>query len=205
MIKVIIPVISSIFILILSSFSSNTFYHKNDLNALTFPSLPRENGIVLIEHSEPIQEEATSSSQKSTESTGRWVLYYALTTGYTPGAESCYPYADGKTSIGVNTLSPNPDNMYGIAANPRVLPYGTKVFIEDYSRILQSNRNSVPSTIYQKVDDTGGRMRSFKPHYRSVNGKRVLISFHIDLRFRTVRAALNWGVRYIPVLVWKEN
>ena len=204
MIKVIIPIISSIFILILSSFSSNTFYHKNNLNPTTFPSLPREEGIILIEHFE-YEEETAIENKENEESNGIWVLYYAKTTGYTPGAESCYPYADGKTSIGVNTRSPNPDNIYGIAANPRVLPYGTKVFVEDYSRILQSNRNSIPSTYYQKIDDTGSSMRNFKPHYRTINGKRVLISFHIDLRFRTVKAARNWGVRYVPVLVWKEQ
>ena len=201
MLKVFITIISVISITILNSFSYNTSYHNFNLNASIIPSLPREDGIVVLENynnTETIQENRI-------EPNGKWVLYYAKTTGYTPGAESCYPYADGKTSIGVNTKSPNPDHIYGIAANPRVLPYGTKVYVEDYSRILQSNRSSVPSTPYQKIDDTGGDMRRFRPHYRTVNGKRVLISFHIDLRFRTVKAAQNWGVRYVPVMVWKQN
>lgn len=131
---------------------------------------------------------------------GRWT--WAKVTAYTPGVESCGPYADGKTSIGVNTRSHNPNHVYGIAANPRVIPYGTKVYIEDYWNMLQNNVNLIPTEMVE-VDDTGSAMRNFRPHWRNVNGERVYIEAHIDVRVRRVSTAREWGVKYIPIFIYE--
>lgn len=131
---------------------------------------------------------------------GRWI--WAKVTAYTAGKESCGIYADGKTSIGVKvTDAHGPDNIYGIAADPSVLPYGTKIYIPEYSKMLANNRTSKPSTKYETVDDTGSAMRSFCPHWRWVGGEKVLINFHLDIRVRQVSTARKWGVKYIQVYV----
>lgn len=132
---------------------------------------------------------------------GRWI--WAKVTAYTPGVESCGIYADGFTSIMVNTNSTNPNNVYGIAANPRVLPYGTSVYVPGYWEMLQGNRNLVPTEM-TKIDDTGSAMVRFRPHWRSVNSQRVWIEAHLDVRVRQVRTALNWGVKYIQVFVYDQ-
>jgi 3D (Asp-Asp-Asp) domain-containing protein len=130
---------------------------------------------------------------------GRWA--WAKVTAYTPGPESCGVYADGRTSIGVNTRSIDPDHIYGLAANPRDISYGTAIYIEGYWESLQNNRNAIPSRM-TVVDDTGGAMRSFRPHWRTVEGQRVFVEYHIDVRYRTVRAARSWGVKYMPVFIY---
>ena len=131
--------------------------------------------------------------------TGKWMM--AKVTAYTSGPESCGIYADGFTSIGVEVHSGCPDDMYGIAANPSVLPYGTKIYIPDYHNMLRNNKTSKTSTFYENVDDTGGAMVSFVPHYSEVNGKMTYINFHLDVRFNKVSTARMWGVKYIPVFV----
>ena len=88
-------------------------------------------------------------------------------TGYTPGEESCGKYADGFTSIGENAWATG-----GIAADPRLLPYGTMVLI--------------PGVGYRIVDDTGSAMRK---------AWREKGETHIDLRFQTVPEAKTWGVQ----------
>lgn len=154
------------------------------------PTLPRVVEDEIVEVETPIVKE---------EPKGRWA--WALVTAYTPGPESCGIYADGKTSIGVNTKSPNPNHIYGIAADPRDIPYGTKVFIPEYWEMLQRNRNSKPTEMTE-IDDTGSAMRHFKPHWRTVNGERVWIEFHFDARVRQVSTALQWGRQYLRVFVY---
>jgi len=98
----------------------------------------------------------------------------AKVTGYTPGEESCGPYADGFTSTMSNAWS-----AWGVAADPTHLPYGTLVFI--------------PGVGYREVDDTGSAMR---------NAWRKNKETHIDLRFQKLNAAKEWGVRHLTVHVF---
>jgi 3D (Asp-Asp-Asp) domain-containing protein len=94
---------------------------------------------------------------------GRWV--WAKLTGYTPwdAIDSHSGFQDGYTATMVNTRSSHPNHIYGIAANPRHLPYGTQVYVPGYWEALQRNRTSVPREM-TRVDDTGSRVRSFRPH-----------------------------------------
>ena len=140
-----------------------------------------------------IQERHIDVSQyKSPERpSGRWV--WAIVTAYEPSEVSCGEYADGKTSIGVDVMSSDPHKMYGFATDPRMIPYGTKIYIEDYWNALQnnSNPNFRPSQPL-KVDDTGGALRQA--------GDRGVI--HIDVRFRTLAACKEWGVKYMQVFIY---
>jgi 3D (Asp-Asp-Asp) domain-containing protein len=98
----------------------------------------------------------------------------AKVTGYTPGKESCGIYADGITSTGANAWS-----LWGVAADPKALPYGTLIYI--------------PGVGYREVDDTGSAMREAWSKDKKV---------HIDLRFNNVKEALQWGVREIKVHIF---
>lgn len=123
--------------------------------------------------------------------TGRWV--WAIVTAYEPSEVSCGEYADGKTSIGVDVMSSDPHKVYGFAVDPRMIPYGTRIHIEDYWNALQQNNNPDFRPRYPlKSDDTGSAMRRA--------GDRGII--HIDVRFRTLAACKAWGVRRMQVFIY---
>jgi 3D (Asp-Asp-Asp) domain-containing protein len=84
---------------------------------------------------------------------------------YEPGPTSCGPGCSGRTSIGLKA-------GYGVVAiDPRVIPYGTRLFIEGYG--------------YAVAGDTGG----------AIKGKRI------DLGFLTVRECLDFGRQKVKVYV----
>jgi len=126
----------------------------------------------------------------SAESEGRWVR--ALVTAYTPWdvLDSNSGYQDGFTSTMVNTNSNDPNKIYGVAADPRAVPYGTKIYVPEYWESLQSNKNSIPTRIV--VDDTGGAMRN--------NWDDGVL--HLDVRYRTTKSAKNWGRRWMMVYIY---
>ncbi|MBM3251002.1 MAG: hypothetical protein FJZ07_02095 [Candidatus Nealsonbacteria bacterium] len=91
-------------------------------------------------------------------------------TAYCPCEKCCGKYADGKTAIGKDARTTK-----GVAADPGLLPYGTRL--------------NIPGKGILTVDDTGGAMR------RSArNG-----IYHIDVRFHDHKKALNWGVQQLTV------
>jgi len=123
---------------------------------------------------------------------GRWV--WAVVTAYSPHRESCGRWAKyGLTSTGIKVRTPNPDDAYGIAADPRVIPYGTKVYVPEYFEMLENNKNCVPTEMTE-VDDTGGGMRQ--------SARRGII--HIDVRFRTEKAAIAWGRKRMEIFIYDE-
>jgi 3D (Asp-Asp-Asp) domain-containing protein len=126
-------------------------------------------GIVEEDSQENIQKEAPLGESFVYQKT-----IIAKVTGYTPGEESCGIYADGVTSIGKNAWS-----LWGVAADPTALPYGTLIYI--------------PGVGYREVDDTGSAMR---------DAWRKDKKFHIDLRFDNVKEARQWGVRQLKVHVF---
>mgnify|MGYP005856694729 CR=1 FL=1 len=143
---------------------------------------------------------ATNESSQSDTIRGRWI--WAKVTAYTAGPESCGPYTDGYTSTMVNTRSNNPHHVYGIAVNPRVIRYGSSIYVPGYWESLQQNRNLRP--IYMTVaDDTGSAMRNFRPHWRNVNGERVFVETHIDIRYRSVKTCHDWGVKYMRIFIYE--
>lgn len=101
-----------------------------------------------------------------------------VATAYCPCKLCCGPNAHGMTSTGVDVHQ----RPYGIAADPHVLPYGTKLVVPGY----EGN----PAV----VDDTGGAMRQ--------DAKKGIVS--VDLRFRTHDEALKWGRKVMTVYVMSK-
>lgn len=95
------------------------------------------------------------------------------TTAYSPDAISCAPFDDGQTAT-LHSVETN--GMALVAADTRLLPFGTLVSIPGYD-----NERIVP------VLDRGGRIK----------GRRL------DLLFPTHRQARAWGVQNLPVTVWE--
>jgi 3D (Asp-Asp-Asp) domain-containing protein len=93
-----------------------------------------------------------------------------LVTAYCPCGKCCGKYADGKTSIGRNAWK-----TFGVAADPNVLPYRTKL--------------KIPNIGIREVDDTGGAMRQ--------STKQGIC--HIDIRFHSHKEALEFGRRWLNV------
>lgn len=153
--------------------------------------------VAAIERAEPHRKpqervvEPAPKKEKRVSSKGRWV--YVKVTAYTPwdAIDSHSGYQDGYTSIMVNTKSVNPNKIYGIAADPRAIPYGTKVYVPGYWESIKNNKNTVPTEMVI-IDDTGGALR------RSYDNGVI----HIDVRYRTGHAARKWGVKWMKVFVY---
>jgi 3D (Asp-Asp-Asp) domain-containing protein len=105
----------------------------------------------------------------------------AIVTAYSPsiagGGAGTY-----LTSTGLSTR----EHGYGVAADPRLVPYGSVVRIPGYR---EEEHKGGP---WHPVDDTGGAMR--KSAARGV--------LHLDVRFRSVSSARAWGVRRLRVTIY---
>ncbi len=97
-----------------------------------------------------------------------------LVTAYCPCTKCCGPQACGKTSLGDDAFVED-----GVAANPKLLKYRTKL--------------QIPGVGVREVDDTGGSMRK--------DGRRGV--YHIDVRFRDHQKALQFGRKWLDVEVLK--
>lgn len=94
-------------------------------------------------------------------------------TAYSPDARSCGDSADGITAT-LHSVWTNGFKL--VAADPKVLPYGSMLSIAGYD-----NGQVVP------VLDCGG----------AIKGRRL------DVLFPTHEQARQWGIRKIPVVVWE--
>ena len=73
------------------------------------------------------------------------------------------------------TATGNSAKIRGIAANPKVYAYGVKLEVPGYGGA--------------RVDDTGAAVRKYRNN--------------IEVRFPTHQQALDWGVKYLDVKIWK--
>jgi len=89
----------------------------------------------------------------------------AVATAYCPCTKCCGPYANGYTHTGV------PAERGVIAVDPRVIPLGSRVYVDGYG--------------FAVAADTGG----------AIKGNRV------DLCFATHEEALRWGRKQVKVYV----
>lgn len=94
-------------------------------------------------------------------------------TGYSPGAESCYPFDDGMTAT-LHSVETNRGRF--VAADTRLLPFGSLVSVPGYH-----DGEVVP------VLDRGGAIKGYR----------------LDLMFPTARRARQWGVQDVEVMVWE--
>lgn len=96
-----------------------------------------------------------------------------VVTAYSPDDRSCAGFADGLTAT-LHSVSTNAMSL--VAADPRVLPYGSMLSIPGYD-----DGNIVP------VLDCGG----------AIKGNRL------DLLFPTHEEALKWGRKTLRVVIWE--
>lgn len=96
-----------------------------------------------------------------------------LVTAYSPDARSCGASADNITASGYSVWT---NAMKLVAADPRILPYGSIISVPGYD-----GGRPVP------VLDCGG----------AIKGQRL------DVLFPTHEVALQWGKRWVEVTVWK--
>lgn len=90
-------------------------------------------------------------------------LFHLTSTAYSPDIRDCWPYSDGITSLGLKA-------GFGVAAvDPRVIPLGTRIYVEGYG--------------YAIACDRGGAIRGRK----------------IDLCFDTHDEARYYGRRLVKV------
>lgn len=94
-------------------------------------------------------------------------------TGYSPDERSCGKWADGITASNKSVWT---NAMQLVAADTRLLPFGSLLSIEGYA-----GDQIVP------VEDRGGAIKGMR----------------LDLLYPTHEEALQWGVRHMPVTVWE--
>ncbi len=104
---------------------------------------------------------------------GEYREVWAIVTAYCPCRICCGRSANGRTSTGTTAWRP------GAAADPRALPYGTRIHVEGYG--------------YTEIDDTGGAMRR---NWRR-NGM-----LHVDIRMTYHYQARRWGRRVMKIRVY---
>ena len=129
------------------------------------------------------QDTVGSSPTRRTIVESSWWWVSATVTGYSPhdAIDAGHPSTlDTKTA----TMRDWRTHPYGIAADPRIIPYGTHIHVPGYLE------KSEPYSAWQ-VDDTGGGMRK--------SWRRGIV--HIDVRFKTEYSATRFGKRHISVLV----
>ncbi len=93
-------------------------------------------------------------------------------TAYSPDHRSCGRSADGITASGYSVWT---NGMKMVAADTKVLPFGTLVSVPGYH-----DADVVP------VLDRGGRIKGRK----------------LDVLYPTHREAMRWGVQTLPVVIW---
>jgi 3D (Asp-Asp-Asp) domain-containing protein len=99
--------------------------------------------------------------------------YWMTVTAYSPDERSCGKWADGITASNKSVWT---NAMQLVAADTRLLPFGSLLTIEGYA-----DNQIVP------VEDRGGAIKGMR----------------LDLLYATHREALQWGVQRMPVTVWE--
>ncbi|MCB1280937.1 MAG: 3D domain-containing protein [Salinibacterium sp.] len=94
-------------------------------------------------------------------------------TAYSPGAESCAPFDDGKTAT-LHSVYTNAMRL--VAADTRILPFGSLVSVPGYDQ-----GRVVP------VLDRGAAIKGYE----------------LDVLMPTARKARQWGVQKLPIVIWE--
>ena len=136
--------------------------------------------------------EASEELPPLVSSHGEWMTVVALLTAYTDHDADAPTGRDGKPLRLTSTQTDTVATPYGVAADPKLIPYGTQVMLDEYMAV------SYPDKAWE-VDDTGGKMRQ--------NNRRYFI-VHLDLRYRTRGSALKrgkeWAEIHVNVAGWTD-
>lgn len=107
-----------------------------------------------------------ANAKKASSSNKDYKTITVKATAYTASCKSC----SGITATGLN-LKKNP-NVKAISVDPKVIPLGTKVYVEGYGEAIAA--------------DTGG----------AIKGKKI------DVFMPSKTKALNWGVKTVKVKIY---
>ncbi len=131
---------------------------------------------------------AANAASVDTAPGGRWVE--AVLTAYSPLDDFTRDDVNNPqrlTATGAKTESV----PYNVAADPRTLPFGSRIYIPTGLGYLDESRPSARSFI---VDDTGSVVR------RKTRRSGIL---HLDLRFKSVESAVMFGTKKALVFIYE--
>ena len=115
-----------------------------------------------------------------------WMAVPALVTAYTDHDPDAPLGADGEplrqTAWKQRSTVTHP---YGVAADPKLVPYGSKVLLPEYMA------TSFPDRAWE-IEDTGGALRK---------SRREHFIVHLDLRYRTTYSAMKQGKQWMDITV----
>lgn len=134
----------------------------------------KKNGVVSVQWVQPLRTVREASPKVIIRGTmpsrsGKRVRKVMMmeSTAYDPGPLSCGPHANGYTATGMKA------GRGVVAVDPRVIPLGTKVYVDGYGPAIAA--------------DTGG----------AIKGSRI------DVCYPTRKEALSWGRRQVMVLIYE--
>lgn len=150
----------------------DTLYSISRTYSTTVDKIKKENNLSsnLIKIGQKLSINESKGSTKAAsepEETEAQKTITVKSTAYTANCRGC----SGITATGIN-LKKNP-NAKVIAVDPKVIPLGTKVYVEGYGEAV--------------AGDTGG----------SIKGNKI------DVYMKTTQQARNWGVRTVKVTILK--
>lgn len=145
----------------------DTLWKIADKHNVTVKQLKSWNGLKkdTIKVNQVLKVSKTTAKKAST-SNADYKTITVKATAYTASCKSC----SGVTAIGLN-LKKNP-SVKAISVDPRVIPLGTKVYVEGYGEAIAA--------------DTGG----------AIKGKKI------DVFMPSKTKALNWGVKTVKVKIY---
>ena len=123
---------------------------------------------------------------------GEWVPMEVVATAYDPDCSICCGTRHAnRTANGTNTN----EAPYGVAADPRSIPFGTSVWVPTGCGYLDHSLPDERDRCFL-VDDTGSAL---------IRDSRVPGALpHIDLRFIHHANARRFGRKVIQIFIWKE-
>ncbi len=151
--------------------SGDTLWKIADKHNVTVKQLKSWNGLKkdIIKTNQVLKVTKPKAKAKKASTTSSNKDYKTITvkaTAYTASCKSC----SGITATGLN-LKKNP-NVKAISVDPKVIPLGTKVYVEGYGEAIAA--------------DTGG----------AVKGKKI------DVFMSSKTKALNWGVKTVKIKIY---
>ncbi len=114
-------------------------------------------------------------------------IIWMTVTAYSPDPRSCGDSADGITAT-LHSVTTNAHKL--VAADPKLLAYGTILSVPGYAEILHGNgKDAVKEPMLVPVLDCGSKIKGYR----------------LDVLFPTHEEAIRWGRRLVPVTVWEYS
>lgn len=112
-------------------------------------------------------------------------VIWMTVTAYSPDPRSCGDSADGITAT-LHSVMTNAHRL--VAADPKILNYGTILSVPGYAEVSHGEgANVVKEPTLVPVLDCGSKIKGYK----------------LDVLYPTHEEAMKWGKRVLPVTVWE--